>query len=186
MQDLAAAFEQCVNSVVNDPAISQLVVFDAANLVKLHCGIASEGSVKFFLPDREIEEYGVEECKHIFRMASKMSHIQSAGINFDPRMAHTYMTLIKNAVLQGIWNGICPEWFAVANDKEVLNKDGANLAEFHYEESKGLDLYFTMVFSDGKVQKVRLQEQRIYQSFNSNKEIYDIESLHRELFLTLS
>ena len=173
-RDLAAAFERRVNSVVNDPVISQLVVFDAANLVKLHCGIASEGSVKFFLPDGEIEEYGVEECKRILRMASKMSHVQSAGVNFDPRMAHTYMALIKNAVMQGIWNGICPEWFAVANEKEVLNKDGADLAELHYEESKGLDLYFTMVFSNGKVHKVRLQEQRVYQSFYSNKEIYDI------------
>ena len=173
-RDLAAAFDRRVNSVVNDPVISQLAVFDAANLVKLHCGIASEGSVKFFLPDGEIEEYGVEECKRILRMASKMSHIESAGINFDPRMAHTYMALIKKAIMQGIWNGICPEWFEVANEKDVSNKDGADLAELRYEESTGLDLYFTMVFSDGKFQKVRLQEQRVYQSFYSNKEIYDI------------
>ena len=173
-RDLAAAFDRRVNSVVNDPVISQLAVFDAANLVKLHCGIASEGSVKFFLPGGEIEEYGVEECKRILRMASKMSHIESAGINFDPRMAHTYMALIKKAIMQGIWKGICPEWFEVANEKDVSNKDGADLAELRYEESTGLDLYFTMVFSDGKVQKVRLQEQRVYQSFYSNKEIYDI------------
>ena len=173
-RDLAAAFDRRVNSVVNDPVISQLAVFDAANLVKLHCGIASEGSVKFFRPDGEIEEYGVEECKRILRIASKMSHIESAGINFDPRMAHTYMALIKKAIMQGIWNGICPEWFEVANEKDVSNKDGADLAELRYEESTGLDLYFTMVFSDGKVQKARLQEQRVYQSFYSNKEIYDI------------
>ena len=173
-RDLADALDRRVNSVVNDQAISQLAVFDAANLVKLHCGVASEGSVKFFLPDGEIEEYGVEECKHILKIASKMSHIQSAGVNFDPRMAHTYMALIKKAIMQGIWKIICPEWFAAVSDKEVLNKDGADLTEFRYEESTGLDLYFTMVFSNGKVQKVRLQEQQVYQSFYSKKDIYDI------------
>ena len=154
--------------------ISQLEVFDVASLVRLHCGKATEGSVKFFLPDGEIEEYGVEECKRILMVASKMPHIQSAGVNFDSRMAHTYMVLIKKAIMQGIWEGICPEWFEVVSDKEVLNKDGADLVELRSKKSTGLDFYFTMVFSDGKVQQVRLQEQRVYQSFYSNKEIYDI------------
>ena len=172
--DLADALDQPVNSVVNDPAISQLAVFDAANLVKLHCGLASEGLAKFFWPDGEIEEYGVQECKSILKIASKMPHIKSSGVNFDPRMAHLYMALIKKAIMQGIWKGICPEWFEVVSDNEVLNKDGADLAELRYEESTELDLHFTMVFSDGKVQKVRLQEQRVYQSFYSKKEIHDI------------
>ena len=111
VRDLATAFDRHVSSVVNDPVMSQLAVFDAANLVKLHCGIASEGSVKFFLPDGEIEEHSPEEYKYILRMASKMSHIESAGVNFDPHSVcqHTYMALIKKAIMQGIWNGTCPE-----------------------------------------------------------------------------
>ena len=83
------------------------------------------------------------------------------------------MALIKKAIMQGIWKGICPEWFEVVSDNEVLNKDSVDLAELRYEESTELDLHFTMVFSNGKVQKVRLQEQWVYQSFYS-KEIYDI------------
>ena len=138
-RDLAGALDRRVNAVVNDAVISQLEVFDAASLVKLYCGNAEEGSVKFFLPEGELEEYGVEECKRVLMVASKMPHIRSAGVNFDSRMAHTYMALIKKAVMQGIWKGTCPEWFEVINEKEVLNKDGADLVEFRSEESTGLD-----------------------------------------------
>lgn len=176
-RDLADAFDRRINSVVNETVISQLEVFDAASLVKLHCGKVVEGCVKFFVPDGEIEEYGVNECKRILMVASKMPHIQSAGVNFDFRMAHTYMALVKKAVMQGIWNRICPEWFEVVNNNEILNKDGVDLVELRSVESPGLDSYFSMFFSDGNVQQVRLQEQRVYQSFYSNKEIYDIAKL---------
>ena len=81
--------------------ISQLEVFDEASLVRLHCGKATKGYVKFFLPDGEIEEYGVEECKRILMVASKMPHILSAGVNFHSCMAHTYMALIKKAIMPG-------------------------------------------------------------------------------------
>ena len=144
-RDLAYTLDQHVNSVVNNAVISQLEVFDEASLVRLHCGKATKGYV-FSLPDGEIEEYGVEECKCILMVASKMPHIQSAGVNFDSRMAHTYMVLIKKAIMQGIWEGICPEWFEVVSDKEVLNKDGADMVELYSKESTGLDFYFTMVF----------------------------------------
>ena len=67
--------------------MSNLEVFDTANLVKLHCG--EDGKITFFLPEEEIEEYGVEECKEVMKVvASKLSHIQASGLNFDTRMAH--------------------------------------------------------------------------------------------------
>jgi hypothetical protein len=34
--------------------MSNLEVFDAANLVKLHCGTAEDGKITFFLPEGEI------------------------------------------------------------------------------------------------------------------------------------
>ena len=94
--------EKRVKRVVNEAFVSKLEVLDSINLVMLHCGRVEEGSVKYVLPEGEIEKYGVEERKHVLRVASEMSHIKSDGVNFDHRMAHTYMAQIKNAVKQGI------------------------------------------------------------------------------------
>lgn len=175
-RDLMVALDKRISSVINERVISKLEVFDAAQIVKLQCGSKVEDSIKFALPEGELEEYGVEECKHVLMVALKMSHIQSAGMNFDPRMAHTYMAHIKEAVMQGVWRGICPEWFDVVNDEGnvVSDMDSADLIEFCVAESTGLDSFFTMAFSDGKLQRVRLHEERVYQSFYSNKEVYNI------------
>ena len=133
------------------------------NLVNLHCGTANDGKITFFLPEGEIEEYGVDECKEVMKAASKLSHIQASGMNFDSRMSHAYMGLLKKAVSKGVWNGICPDWFQVM-DEEPGNKniDGVSLVEFRAEESINLESVFVMRFSN------------FYKSFYSNKDLYDI------------
>lgn len=73
----------------------------------------------FFLPEGELEQYGVNECKEIMQEASKKAHVQASGINFDSRMAHLYMSLIKKAIMEGVWNRICPEWFEAVDDKST-------------------------------------------------------------------
>ena len=109
------------------------------------------------------------------KAASKLSHIQTSGINFDSRMSHAYMGLLKKGVSKSDWNGICPDWFEVM-DKEPGNKniDGVSLVEFRAEESINLELVFVMRFSDGVVRKVRLSERYFYKSLYSNKDLYDI------------
>ncbi len=94
-RDLAEALDKRVSRVVNPAVVSHLEVFDAANLVMLHCGEVKDGFLKYVLPEGEVEEYGVESCKRVLKVASEMSHIQSAGTNFDHRMAHAYMSRIK-------------------------------------------------------------------------------------------
>ena len=90
----------------------------------------------FFLPEGKIEEYGVDECKEVMKAASKLSHIQASGMNFDSSMSHAYMGLLKKAVSEGVWNGICPDWFEDM-DEEPGNKniDGVSLVKFRAEES---------------------------------------------------
>lgn len=78
--------EKRIGSVTSNGAISALQVFDSASLVTLFCGTAVEKKVTFFLPEGELEEYGVDECKLIMKEASKRAHVQASGINFDPRI----------------------------------------------------------------------------------------------------
>jgi hypothetical protein len=174
-KDLKDSLEKRVTSILHSEMMSNLEVFDAANLVKLHCGTAEDGKITFFLPEGEIEEYGVEECKEVMKVASKLSHIQASGLNFDTRMAHAYMGLLKKAVLEGVWNGICPDWFDVT-DVEVGTPfiDGVSLLEIRAEESTNLESIFVMRFSNGMVRNVRLSEKCVYKSFYSNKVLYDI------------
>ena len=54
--------------VLQSETISNL---DATNLVNLYCGTANDGKITFFLPEREIEGYGVDECKEVMKAASK-------------------------------------------------------------------------------------------------------------------
>jgi hypothetical protein len=173
-RDLAEALDKRVSTVVNPAVVSHLEVFDAANLVMLHCGEVKDGSLKYVLPEGEVEEYGVESCKHVLKVASEMSHIQSAGINFDHRMAHTYMSRIKKAVKQGIWNGTCPEWFESQEASMPPTKEGADLVGFHSVNTTELDSVFIMLFANGNVHRVRLNEHRFYESFYSRKEIYEV------------
>ena len=90
------------------------------------------------------------ECGEILKAASQREHILSAGINFDEQMAHAYMRSLKEAVMKGIWNGLCPKWFEVLNGEEAaLSTDDVELLEIHAEESCKLDSYFVMRFSYG-------------------------------------
>ncbi|CAB4018432.1 Hypothetical predicted protein [Paramuricea clavata] len=147
-KDLKDSLEKRVTSILHSEMMSHLEVFDAANLVKLHCGTAEDGKITFFLPEGEIEEYGVEECKEVMKVASKLSHIQASGLNFDTRMAHAYMGLLKKAVLEA--------------------------KKIRAEESTNLESIFVMRFSNEMVRKVRLSEKCVYTSFYSNKVLYDI------------
>ena len=155
---------------------STFEVFDAANLVKLHCGKRVNKEIKYFVDEGEYEVYGVEECKRILTTISELKHVKESGMNFDSRMAYLYMSRIKNAVKAGIWNGKCPEWFIISQNNVNLHTQNATLEEFEEEESNTLDCQFKMVFSNGKVMKVRLHEQRMYQSFYNNEEICHIAS----------
>ena len=86
------------------------------------------------------------------------------------------MGLLKKAVLEGVLNGICPDWFDVT-DVEVGTPfiDGVSLIlEIWAEESTNLESIFVMRFSNGMVRKVRLSEKCVFKSFYSNKVLYDI------------
>ena len=53
-----------------------LEVFDAAELVKLHCGRKEpDGSIQYFATEGDREEYGVNECKESLRVCQNMQHI---------------------------------------------------------------------------------------------------------------
>lgn len=173
--DLMTALEKRISSVTGHDAISTLQVFDAASLVTLFCGTAVENKITFFLPEGELEEYGVDECRRLMKEASKRTHAKASGINFDHRLAHSYMGLLKKAIMEGVWNGICPERFEVADDKGTkLFVDGISLVEFRALKSTELDCFFLMRFSDGKAHKVKLCEKKVFESFYSKKDLYDI------------
>ena len=102
-----------------------------------------------------------------------MHHNRQYTINFDPRLATRYMTCIKEGVGDGIWNGICPQWFMLESNNR-LNANGANLVTFMPVENEEMDHYFTMKCDDGKEYTVRLHEQNVYQSSYADPEIYSI------------
>ena len=174
-KDLMELLEKRVNSILHSETISNLEVFDATHLINLPCGTAKDGKIEFFLPEGEREEYGVKECKKVMKVASKLSPIQASVLNFDARMAHAYMGLLKKAVLEGVWNGICMDWFDVIDDIEGnLFITGASLQEIRAEKSTNLESTFVMHFSNGTVRKVKLSEKCVYKSFYSNKVLYEI------------
>lgn len=94
-----------------------------------------------------------------------MKHLKESGINFDPRTAYLYTSRIKSAVKTAIWNRKYPEWFVITQNNVNLPPQDAKREEFAAEERNTLDFQFKMVFSNGKDTKVRLREQRMYQSF---------------------
>ena len=96
-KDLMESLEKRVSYVLQSYTISNLEVFDATNMASLHSGTANEGKITFFLPGGEIEEYGVD-CKEVMKAASNLSPIQASSMNFDSRMSHAYMGLLKKAV----------------------------------------------------------------------------------------
>ena len=78
---------------------------------------------------------------------------KESGIDFDHRLAHRYMIALKQAVSDGIWKQLCPEWFL--NEKNLpLRQRDATLVQFISTESKAATLFdsaFEMTFSDGTV-----------------------------------
>eukprot|EP00794_Sanderia_malayensis_P018586 gene18586-20451_t len=87
-------------------------------------------------------------------MASKMKHIKESGIDFGPRLAHRYTRASKQAVSDGTWKQLWPEWFL--DEKNVPRKQrDATLVEFISTETKAATLFdaaFKMSFSDGAVE----------------------------------
>ena len=152
-KELMDALEKQISSVTSN---------EAACLVSLFCGTVVEKKITFFLPEGELEQYGVDECKEIMQEASKRAHVQASGINFE-------------AIMEGVWSRMWPEWFEAADDKSTkLFFDGVSLVEFRDLKSTELDWLFLMHFSDGTICKVRLREKQVFESFYSNRELYDI------------
>lgn len=98
-------------------------------------------------------------------------------MDFDPRLAFRFMEKIKKAVKIGIWEGLCSDWFLVANGTTVLPHN-TKLTSLKPVETENLDALFKLKFSTGKEFTVRLEEQNIYISFYSNKDIYTLQRRH--------
>lgn len=116
----------------------------------------------------------MKECDAILTVASKMAHIRKSGMDFDPRLASRYMSRIKEAILLGVWNLLCPEWFILQDKNTPLQSQDAKLVLFEAITSETLDTFFRMKFADGKDFNVRLHEQNVYRSFYCKEEIYGI------------
>lgn len=171
--DLMTSLDNRVNAVVADGAFSVLEVFDAASLVNLHCGSICDEGVKLLSSEGEYDTFGVAQCRRVLETTSNMLHIQQSGLNFDPRLAHRYMNLLKEAIMAGIWKGLCPEWFMLKNNVP-LNAQDFKLISFLPVVGEEIDSFFQMEFENGQEHTVRLHEQNVYGSFYSNPEIYSI------------
>ncbi len=114
-------------------------------------GFFSEGSVKLIALDGMYESYGVEECKAVLATASKMLHIKQSGMDFDPRLAHRYMSRIKEAVMAGIWTLLCHEWFMLQGEDSIpLHRQDFKIILFESINSDCLNALFKMKFANGK------------------------------------
>lgn len=129
--------------------------------------------IRLWLPDGEYDNFGVEQCRRVLETVSNMLHIQQSGMNFDPRLAHRYMNLIKEAIMAGIWKGLCPKWFMLENNAPLKAQDD-KLVSFLHVVCEEMDSFFHMKFENGQEHNVRLHEQNVYGSFYSNPEIYSI------------
>ena len=79
--------------------LNTLQVFDAVDLVKLHCGErASGGDVVFHHQEGEIEAYGVEETAYLMESASKMPYIAEFGANLDSRLRLIVFLMLHSSV----------------------------------------------------------------------------------------
>ncbi|CAB3979115.1 Hypothetical predicted protein, partial [Paramuricea clavata] len=105
------AVENRALSVTSSAFLSVLEVFDAQSLVNLQCGRMVELEIEFQIPAGEYDDYGVQQCKEVMKIISQMQHIKESGMDFDPRLANRFMRCLKEAVLAGVWKGLCPEWF---------------------------------------------------------------------------
>lgn len=148
-------------------------MFDASALVALHCGTCEDNILQMAVSDREYEMYGVEECQAVSAVVSKMAHIIKSGMDFDPRLAFRFMEKIKKAVKIGMWDGLCLDWFVLAEGTTALPMN-TKPTSFELVETETLDALFKLRFASGKEFTVRLPEQRFYRSFYSNKDIYNV------------
>ena len=85
--DLIDALSKRLNPVLHEEHLQVLEVFDASELVRLHCGKrdATE-NILYNKAEGEIESYGVKEVEALLYVASKIKHVKEYGINFNHRM----------------------------------------------------------------------------------------------------
>ena len=148
-------------------------MFDASALVALHCGTCEDDTLQMAVSNGEYEMYGVKECQEVLAVISNMPHIIKSGMDFDPRLAFQFMEKIKKAVKTGIWDELCFDWFVLVEDTTMLPRN-TKLTSFESVETETLDALFKLRFASGKEFTVRLDEQRFYRSFYSDKDIYNV------------
>ena len=100
--DLINALDRRVQPILHDRCLLTLQVFHASALVALHCGACEDGILQMAVPDGEYKTYGVEECRKVLAVISKMPHIIKSGMDFDPRLAFRFMEKIKKS---------CQDWY---------------------------------------------------------------------------
>ena len=173
-RELMVTVSERIEAVISNDLFAILEVFDASYLVTLHCAKKGLEGIRLDISDGDYDSYRIENCMKIMSMVSKMKHIKKSGIDFYHRLAHRYMRALKQAVSDGIWKQLCPEWFL--NDKNLpLRQRDATLVQFISTESKAATLFdsaFEKIFSNGTVEVVYVHEKRFYSSFYNNKEIY--------------
>lgn len=143
-RDVREGFDECPSETDQHCDRERIIeLFDAANLVRLHCGTLKlvEGKIIFFLQNSEVEKYGVAQCRQVFK----------GGIEPDPH------PVLRNQLCHGygiplyeFLNESCDEKNmerAQLDDKDAnLFRDGVSLLEIRTEESTGLDSHFVMQF----------------------------------------
>lgn len=85
--DLIKALTNRVVPAIEGEHLQILEVFDAGELVALHCGKRSNNNeIEFEKPEGEVETFGVTEVAALLESVAKMKHIRDSGMNFDSRM----------------------------------------------------------------------------------------------------
>ena len=108
---------------------------------------------------------------------AEMKHVQGSGFSFDHRMAHKYLSRIKEAVHAGIWEQLCPEWFECTDDGKTLKFDEGYIIEkftADIRKENQLDGHFIIEFENSKVEHIKLSEDFFHQSFYCNEKVYNI------------
>ena len=176
-KDLKNALDRRLSNVQKDKTRTIFEIFDAQNLVKLQCGEVPAGKIHCDIPEGEIEDDGIYECEQLLSVTAEMKHIQGSGFNFDHRVAHKYLSRIKEGVHAGIWEQLCPEWFVCTDDGKTLKFDEEYIIKkltADIEKENQLDRHFIIEFENSKVEHVKLSEDFFYQSFYCNEKVYSI------------
>ena len=176
-KDLKNALDRRLSTVQKDETLAILEIFDAQTLVKLRCREVSAGKSNCDISEGEIEDYGIRECEQLLSVIAEMKYIQGSGFNFDHRMAHKYLSRIKEVVHARIWEQLCPEWFVCTEDGKTLKFDkGYIIKKFtaDIEKENQLDGHFIIEFENLRVEHVKLFKDLFYQSFYCNEKVYSI------------